>query len=45
MLKERLTGTVLRDASGRCPVCGGSAGFQGDPHWRDLILFHEHFPR
>jgi hypothetical protein len=22
---------------------GGTAKFQDDPHWRDLILFHEYF--
>ena len=33
----------LRDASGRRPVYGGSAKFQDDPHWRDLILFYEYF--
>jgi len=42
-LVRRLTGTFLRDASGRRPVYGGSAKFQDDPHWRDLILFHEYF--
>jgi hypothetical protein len=39
----RLTGTFLRDAGGRRPVYGGSAKFQDDPHWRDLILFYEYF--
>ena len=33
----------LRDASGRRPVYGGTAKFQDDPHWRDLILFYEYF--
>jgi hypothetical protein len=42
-LVRRLTGTFLRDASGRRPVYGGSAKFQDDPHWRDLILFYEYF--
>jgi hypothetical protein len=42
-LVRRLTGTFLRDASGRRPVYGGIAKFQDDPHWRDLILFHEYF--
>jgi hypothetical protein len=40
---RRLTGTFLRDADGRRPVYGGSARFQDDPHWRDLILFYEYF--
>ena len=33
----------LRDADGRRPVYGGTAKFQTDPHWRDLILFYEYF--
>jgi hypothetical protein len=40
---RRLTGTFLRDATGRRPVYGGTAKFQDDPHWRDLILFYEYF--
>ena len=42
-LVRRLTGTFLRDADGRRPVYGGTARFQNDPHWRDLILFYEYF--
>jgi hypothetical protein len=42
-ISRRLAGTFLRDASGRRPVYGGMAKFQEDPHWRDLILFHEYF--
>ena len=33
----------LRDQNGRRPVYGGIEKFQTDPHWRDLILFHEYF--
>jgi hypothetical protein len=40
---RRLTGTFLRDANGLRPVYGGTAKFQDDPHWRDLILFYEYF--
>ena len=40
---RRLTGTFLRDANGKRPVYGGTAKFQDDPHWRDLILFYEYF--
>jgi hypothetical protein len=32
-----------RDEAGRRPVYGGMATFQHDPHWRDLLLFHECF--
>jgi hypothetical protein len=42
-LTRRLAGTFLRDAHGRRPVYGGTAKFQNDPHWRDLILFYEYF--
>ena len=42
-ISRRLSGIFLRDASGRRPVYGGSAKFQDDPHWRDLILFYEYF--
>jgi hypothetical protein len=42
-ITRRLTGTFLRDASGRRPVYGGTAKFQDDPHWRDLLLFYEYF--
>jgi hypothetical protein len=40
---RRLTGTFLRDDKGQRPVYGGTAKFQDDPHWRDLILFYEYF--
>ena len=42
-IEGRLANTFLRDASGRRPVYGGTKKFQEDPHWRDLILFHEYF--
>ena len=42
-LSRRLATTFLRDDSGRRPVYGGTAKFQDDPHWRDLILFYEYF--
>jgi hypothetical protein len=42
-LSERLCRIFLRDESGRRPVYGGTAKFQDDPHWRDLILFYEYF--
>jgi hypothetical protein len=42
-ISSRLAGTFLRDAHGRRPVYGGTAKFQDDPHWRDLILFYEYF--
>ena len=42
-LKRRLTGIFLRGADGGRPVYGGTAMFQKDAHWRDLILFYEYF--
>jgi hypothetical protein len=42
-ISSRLVGTFLRDTNGRRPVYGGTAKFQDDPHWRDLILFYEYF--
>jgi hypothetical protein len=42
-LSRRLTRIFLRDEHGRRPVYGGTARFQSDPHWKDLIPFYEYF--
>ncbi len=42
-ISARLVRLFLRDAGGRRPVYGGQRTFQEDPHWRDLIQFHEYF--
>jgi hypothetical protein len=42
-LSRRLARLFLRDENGRRPVFGGVEMFQTDPHWRDLIPFHEYF--
>jgi hypothetical protein len=42
-LSRRLTRIFLRGADGRRPVYGATGKFQEDPHWRDLLLFHEYF--
>jgi hypothetical protein len=42
-ITRRLAAMFLRDANGKRPVYGGTAKFQEDPHWRDLILFYEYF--
>jgi hypothetical protein len=42
-LSRRLTGIFLRGPDGRRPVYGDRELFQSDPHWRDLVLFHEYF--
>ncbi|MEU2793308.1 glucosidase [Streptomyces sp. NPDC007100] len=42
-ISSRLTRLFLRGEDGRRPVYGGQDKFRDDPHWRDLILFHEYF--
>jgi Mannosylglycerate hydrolase MGH1-like glycoside hydrolase domain/Glycosyl hydrolase family 63 C-terminal domain len=42
-LSRRMTNLFLRDETGRRPVFGNLEKFQTDPHWRDLVLFHEYF--
>jgi hypothetical protein len=42
-LSRRLASIFLRGPDGRRPVYGESEVFQTDPHWRDLVLFHEYF--
>jgi hypothetical protein len=42
-LSRRLSSIFLRGEDGRRPVFGGLETFQQDPHWRNLVLFHEYF--
>ena len=42
-LSRRLSSIFLRGNDGRRPVFGNVERFQQDPHWRDLLLFHEYF--
>ena len=42
-LSRRLASTFTEDSQGRRPVFGGIEKFQTDPHWHDLLLFHEYF--
>jgi glycogen debranching enzyme len=42
-ISRRLTSTFTEDEQGRRPVFGGQERFQSDPHWHDLLLFHEYF--
>jgi hypothetical protein len=42
-VSRRLANIFLKDETGRRAVYGGTAKFQEDPHWRDLILFYEYF--
>jgi len=42
-LEGRLARLFLPDARGRRPIHGDRARYAGDPHFRDLLLFHEYF--
>ncbi len=42
-ISDRLISIFRRDETGRGPSTAASATFQDDPHWRDLLLFHEYF--
>ena len=42
-LSARLARIFLPDAQGRRPCHGDDRRCTEDPHWRDLVLFHEYF--
>jgi hypothetical protein len=42
-LSLRLTRLFRRGGDGQRPFAGGDRRFADDPHWRDLVLFHEYF--
>jgi hypothetical protein len=42
-IQTRLARIFLPDSDGLSPWCGGDARFAKDPHWRELMLFHEYF--
>jgi hypothetical protein len=42
-ISDRLQRIFLVDERGRRPVYGGSAKLQGDPRFRDHVLFYEYF--
>ena len=42
-LSRRLISIFERTGSSSRPVFGGISQFQSDPHFRDLLLFHEYF--
>jgi hypothetical protein len=42
-LTKRLTSIFLPDKDGSRPCFGKDARFASDPHWRDLVMFHEYF--
>lgn len=43
LLTGRLIAIYRRDANGLIPAYPAESPFQKDPHWKDLILFHEYF--
>ena len=42
-LARRLGSLFLRDANGKRPCNGGDERRDRDPHWKDLVWFHEYF--
>lgn len=42
-LRERLIRIFIPDSKGVRPCHGGEARFASDPHWNNLVYFHEHF--
>jgi hypothetical protein len=42
-IRARLARLFLPDAQAHRPCHGGQARFATDPHWKDLVYFHEHF--
>lgn len=42
-LVQRLNNLFRRNGQGQRPCLGKEAKFQDDPHWKDLLLFHEYF--
>jgi hypothetical protein len=42
-LADRLCATFLPDENGRRPCHGDDRRYAEDPHWKDLVLFHEYF--
>jgi mannosylglycerate hydrolase MGH1-like protein len=42
-MANRMIRLFTRDATGARPCHGARALFRDDPHWRDLVLFHEYF--
>ena len=42
-LSWRLIRLFLPDANGRRPCHGEEQRYASDPHWKELLLFHEYF--
>ncbi|MBL8765640.1 MAG: glucosidase, partial [Phycisphaerae bacterium] len=43
ILRERLASLFVPGEAGHRPCHGSCGRFAGDPHWKDLLLFHEYF--
>jgi hypothetical protein len=43
LLAERLVNIFRRTPDGRIPAHTDATPFESDPHWKDLLLFHEYF--
>lgn len=43
LIAARLSGLFLPDSMGTRPCHGSERRYAEDPHWRDLVLFHEYF--
>lgn len=42
-LADRMIKLFQPDSDGRIPAFGKDSRFHDDPHWRNLLLFHEYF--
>jgi hypothetical protein len=42
-IERRLATIFLRGPDGHRPCHGGDPRYAADPHWKDLVLFHEYF--
>jgi hypothetical protein len=42
-LERRIASLFQRDGTGQRPCMGDNHLYRDDPHFRDLLLFHEHF--
>jgi mannosylglycerate hydrolase MGH1-like protein len=43
LVSDRLVNMFRRGLDGRIPALPANSPFQGDPAWKDLLLFHEYF--
>jgi len=43
ILSQRITSLFIRDQNGRRPAHGDDENYCSDPHFKDLVLFHEYF--